>query len=208
MEETRQQILGAAQRCFVRNGLHGTSMADVARESGLPEEDVACYFASRDDLVKGIAESILRLIAGFFEEIRREEPIPPLDEVVERFARAVIACSGPAGPGRLAPIYWASAMYSRDMAERAKAPIEESRAGWVEIAERERAAGHLAPDIDPKAIGTMLVSLVPGILLQHILFGDVDAEIFSRGIRDLLVSSRRSVVSQMPLVAGHSIQPT
>ncbi len=183
-------------------------MADVARESGLTEEDVTRYFAGRDDLVKGIAESILSLIAGFFEEIRREESIPPLDEVVARFARAVIAFCGPDGPGRLTPIYWASAMYSKDMAERAKAPIEASRAGWAEIAERERTAGHLAPDIDPDAVGTTLVSLVPGILLQHILFGDVDAEIFSRGIRDLLESRRTIVASPMPLVAGHSIQPT
>jgi AcrR family transcriptional regulator len=189
-EDTRQQILGAAQRCFVRNGLHGTSMADVAKESGLTEEDVARHFADRDDLVNGIAENILRLIAGFFEEIRREDPIPPLDEVVARFSRTVIDFSGSDGPGRLTPIYWASALYNEEMAERAKAPIAESRAGWVEIAERERAAGNLAAGTDPQAVGTTLVSLVPGILLQHILFGDVDAGVFSRGIRDLLESSR------------------
>jgi len=186
VEGHRQQILGAAQRCFVRNGLHGTSMEDVARESGLPEEDVARYFADRDDLVKGIAENILRLISDFFEEIRREDPIPPLDVVVERFARTVLAFSGSDGPGRLTPIYWASALYNEEMAKRAQAPIEQSRAGWIEIAERERAAGNLPPDADPQAVGTTLVCLVPGILLQHILFDDVDAETFRRGVRGLL----------------------
>jgi AcrR family transcriptional regulator len=186
LEHTRQQILGAAQRCFVRNGLHGTSMEDVAREAGLTEEDVSRYFESRDDLVKGIAENILQLISGFFAEIRQEEPIPPLDEVIERFARTVIDFSGSDGPGRLTPIYWASALYNEEMAERARAPIAKSRAGWVEIVERERAAGNLAPDIDAQAMGTTLVCMVPGILLQHILFGDVDAEVFRRGIRGLL----------------------
>jgi TetR/AcrR family transcriptional regulator, transcriptional repressor of aconitase len=189
LERDRQQILGAAQRCFVRNGLHGTSMEDVSRESGLSADVVARYFESRDDLVHGIAENILQLISGFFEEIRQEDPIPPLDEVVERFARTIVAASGSDGPGRLTPIYWASALYNQDMAKRAQAPIEQSRAGWVEIAERERAAGRLASDADPQAVGTTLVCLVPGILLQHILFDDVDAADFRRGIRGLLDSS-------------------
>jgi AcrR family transcriptional regulator len=185
VERTRQQILAAAQRCFVSNGLHGTSMEDVARESGLSEEAVTAHFESRDDLVQGIAENILRLISGFFDEIGQEGSVPPLDDVVERFARTVLAFSGPDGPGRLTPIYWASALYNEQMAERAQAPIERARSGWIEIAERARAAGHLAPDADPHAVGTTLVCLVPGILLQHILFDDVDADVFRRGMRGL-----------------------
>ncbi|MGH3388480.1 MAG: TetR/AcrR family transcriptional regulator [Actinomadura sp.] len=183
-EGDRERILGAAQRCFVRNGMHGTSMEDVSREAGLPEETVNTYFNDRDELVAGIAEQILRLMSGFFAEIRDEETIPPLDDVIERFADTVITVSK--GPGRLAPVYWASAMYSEPMAERARAIIQAGRSGWVEIAERELAAGNLAPEADPQAIGNTLVSLLPGILLQRVLFDDVDAEVFRSGVRSLL----------------------
>ncbi|HEY7484263.1 MAG TPA: TetR/AcrR family transcriptional regulator [Streptosporangiaceae bacterium] len=185
-EHLRSQILDAAQRCFVRNGLHGTSMEDVAAESGLPAETVSRHFETRDDLVGGIAANILRLISGFFEEIRREDPVRPLDEIIERFANTVIAFSGQDGPGRLTPIYWASALYNAEMAERARPPIEQGRSGWVEIAERERAAGRLAPDADPKAVGAMLACLMPGILLQHMLLDDVDAATFRSGVVGLL----------------------
>src|SRR6266545_758639 len=123
LESHRQQILDAAQRCFVRNGLHGTSMEDVATESGLPEDAVSRHFETRDDLVQGIAANILRLISDFFGEIRQQDPIPPLDEIIERFANTVIAFSGLDGPGRLTPIYWASALYNEQMAERARPPI-------------------------------------------------------------------------------------
>jgi AcrR family transcriptional regulator len=185
----RERILSAAQRCFVRNGMHGTSMADVSREAGVPEETVDSHFKDRDDLVAGIAEHILQLISGFFAEIRAEKTIPPLDEVVERFANTVITVSALDGPGRLAPVYWASAMYSEPMAERARAIIQAGRSGWVEIAERELAAGNLAAGSDPQAVGHTLVSLLPGVLLQRVLFEDVDAESFRRGVRSLLGAS-------------------
>ena len=182
----RERILSAAQRCFVRNGMHGTSMEDVAREAGLPEETINGHFKDKDGLVGGIADHILQLISGFFAEIRAEKTIPPLDEVIERFASTVITVSEQDGPGRLAPVYWASAMYSEPMAERARAIIRAGRTGWIEIAERERAAGHLSVDSDPWAVGNTLVSLLPGILLQRVLFDDVDAELFRRGVRSLL----------------------
>lgn len=185
LESRRRQILDAAQRCFVRNGLHGTSMEDVAAESGLSPEAVSRLFETRDDLVGGIAANILRLITEFFEEIRREDPIPPLDEIIERFADTVLSFSGLDGPGRLTPIYWASALYNKQMAERARPPIEQGRLGWTEIAERERAAGRLAPGADPAAVGAMLASLLPGILLQHMLLDDVDAAMFRRGLAGL-----------------------
>lgn len=183
----RERILSAAQRCFVRNGMHGTSMEDVAREAGLPEETINVHFKDRDELVAGIAGQVLRLMSGFFAEIRGEETVPPLDEVIERFADTVITVSK--GPGHLVPIYWASALYNEPMAERARALIQAGRAGWVEIAERELAAGNLAPDADPQAVGSTLVSLLPGILLQRVLFDDIDAEIFRSGIRSLLGAS-------------------
>lgn len=191
----RQQILSAAQRCFIRNGMHGTSAEDISREAGLPEATIDAYFKDRDDLVGGIAENILRLLSGFFADIRATETIPPLDEVIERFADTLIAASGNDGAGRLAPVYWASAMYSEKMAERARAIIRAGRSGWVEIVERERAAGNLAPDTDPQVVAATLACLLPGVLLQRVLFDDVDPETFRRGMQGLLGSAGRPSTS-------------
>lgn len=181
----RQRILDAAQRCFVRNGLHGTSMGDVARESGLSEDAVSGHFTSRDDLVQGIADNIAASVSGFFAKILDEEPVPPLGEIVERFAETIIEFSGPDGPGHLTPIFWASALYNATMAERARTPLGLSRSGWIEIAERELAAGNLAVGADPRAVATVLVCLLPGLLLQRLLLERVDAATVRRGLRDL-----------------------
>lgn len=193
-EDLRQRILEAAQRCFLRTGVHGTSMADVSRESGLAEHLITRHFGSRDDLVEGISANILRMICDFFEEIGWEYPIPPLDEVVERFAYTVIAMSEPGSQGRLTPIYWASALYSEEAAGQARAVIERIRSGWIGIAERERVAGLLPSHIDPEAVGATLVCLFPGILLQQVLFGDADPAAFRRGAMNLLGTHTRTPI--------------
>src|SRR5262245_1589008 len=89
----RRRILAASRRCFLRNGLHNTSMEDVHRESGLTEDTVGRHFPSKDDLVAGIAADILETVTGFFDEVLAVEPVPPLEEVIERFARMAVALS-------------------------------------------------------------------------------------------------------------------
>lgn len=184
--DQRQQIIDAAQRCFTRNGLHGTSMADVAREAGLSEPDVTRFFADRDDLVRGIAENILGLVTAFFADVADEAEAPPLGELIERFSGTVIDITGVGGPGRLAPIYWASALYNEQMADRARGPIRRGRDGWTAIVEREVAAGRMPASTDARAVGVLLACLLPGIVLQRVLLDDVEPGTFSRGVRDLL----------------------
>jgi AcrR family transcriptional regulator len=50
----RRQILGAAARCFARNGFHRTSMQDIVRESGISAGLVYRYFAGKDDMITAI----------------------------------------------------------------------------------------------------------------------------------------------------------
>nr|BFE67761.1 hypothetical protein GCM10020092_010620 [Actinoplanes digitatis] len=43
----REQILAAARLCFLRNGLHNTSMQDLIQEAGLSVGAVYRYFKSK-----------------------------------------------------------------------------------------------------------------------------------------------------------------
>jgi AcrR family transcriptional regulator len=54
--DRRMRILDAAERCFVRHGFHRTTMQDVAVECGMSPGNLYRYFASKDDLVAGLAE--------------------------------------------------------------------------------------------------------------------------------------------------------
>ena len=87
----RDEILAAVWRCFLRKGVHGTSMEDLIRESGLSAGAVYLYY-------KGKHEIILAAISTYMEQLRsllmpvllKEEPLPPLSfmhEMVSAFAK-------------------------------------------------------------------------------------------------------------------------
>jgi AcrR family transcriptional regulator len=54
--DRRDEILAAAQRCFVRSGFHGASMQDICAEAGMSPGNLYRYFPSKEALVAGIAE--------------------------------------------------------------------------------------------------------------------------------------------------------
>ena len=54
--ERRNRILDAAERCFARTGFHRATMQDVAAECGMSPGNLYRYFASKDEIVAGMAE--------------------------------------------------------------------------------------------------------------------------------------------------------
>src|SRR4249919_3693257 len=54
--DRRDEILAAAQRCFVRSGFHGASMQDICNEAGMSPGNLYRYFPSKEALMAGIAE--------------------------------------------------------------------------------------------------------------------------------------------------------
>lgn len=49
---TTERIVAAARRCFVRNGVAGTRMFEVATEAGLARQTVYKFVANREELVE------------------------------------------------------------------------------------------------------------------------------------------------------------
>jgi AcrR family transcriptional regulator len=54
--DRRDEILDAAQRCFVRSGFHQTSMQEICAEAGMSAGNLYRYFPSKETLIAGIAE--------------------------------------------------------------------------------------------------------------------------------------------------------
>jgi AcrR family transcriptional regulator len=54
--DRRDEILSAAQRCFVRSGFHQASMQEICTEAGMSAGNLYRYFPSKEALIAGIAE--------------------------------------------------------------------------------------------------------------------------------------------------------
>jgi TetR/AcrR family transcriptional regulator, transcriptional repressor of aconitase len=195
LEQRRQQILDAAQRCFARQGFHETSMQDVFRESGLSAGAVYRYFKSKDELIREISASALGQISAVAENALNEEPTPGLDEIAVRVATAVQELSGPDGPARIGPAAWAAALHDPEVAAIVRDVLGKLRMWWVRAVRCMADEGRLPAGTDAEAAGSALFTLMPGFLLQYLILGSTDADALRRGLRILL---RTEVLSPDP----------
>ena len=66
--EKRQEILAAATRCFVRDGLRGASIAGICAEAGISPGHLYHYFESKDAILEAIVEAVLERAAEQFSQ--------------------------------------------------------------------------------------------------------------------------------------------
>jgi AcrR family transcriptional regulator len=55
-QQTRQELLSAAEACFVTRGFHTTSVDEVAEQAGYTKGAVYSNFASKEDLFFAVYE--------------------------------------------------------------------------------------------------------------------------------------------------------
>jgi AcrR family transcriptional regulator len=65
----REHILDAAELCFARAGFHRTTMQDICKEALISPGALYLYFASKEDLIAGIAERNRTEFAERFAEL-------------------------------------------------------------------------------------------------------------------------------------------
>jgi len=65
----REHILDAAEVCFARSGFHRTTMQDICKEALISPGALYVYFASKEDLIAGIAERDRAEFAERFAEL-------------------------------------------------------------------------------------------------------------------------------------------
>ncbi|WP_431278234.1 TetR/AcrR family transcriptional regulator [Leifsonia poae] len=76
-EARRNQILDAAVACFVRNGIHASTMADVIAESGLSSGAIYDYYGSKQELVLAAVRREGAGRAAAIDAAGQDAPIPP-----------------------------------------------------------------------------------------------------------------------------------
>ena len=65
----REHILDAAEICFARSGFHRTTMQDICKEALISPGALYVYFASKEDLIAGMAERDRAEFAERFAEL-------------------------------------------------------------------------------------------------------------------------------------------
>jgi AcrR family transcriptional regulator len=180
----REQILDAARACFLRNGLHNTSMQDLIREADLSVGAVYRYFKSKTEIINAIAENIAGGLIAHLGEIAERDL--PLADTMSLVLDAVDEQLGPDGNFPLALQVWAEATLDPAIGEIVRARYSGMRSAFTAFARNAVRRGELAPDADVDAVGAALFGLMPGYALQRLLTGIPDRDTYLRGIHTLL----------------------
>jgi AcrR family transcriptional regulator len=165
-EVTRHAILTAAIARFGREGYRATSVADIARDAGIGGTVAYAYFPSKEALfLAAIDEDAAAVIReGLFSVVEdpaiadwRQTLVFTLAGAItgHPLARRVLAGLEPEVTERVLEI--------PALAELRKACIERIRT--------EQLAGTVRPDIDPRAIGNGVVSIVLSLLMSVVQVG-------------------------------------
>jgi AcrR family transcriptional regulator len=180
----REQILVAARACFLRNGLHNTSMQDLIREADMSVGAVYRYFKSKTEIINAIAENVAGgLIARMHEVAERDLPLADAMSLVLDIVDEQV---GPDGNFRLALQIWAEASLDPAIGEIVRARYAGMRTAFAVFARNAMRRGELPPDADVDGVGAALFALMPGYALQRLLAGTPDKDTYLRGVRTLL----------------------
>jgi AcrR family transcriptional regulator len=184
-DQQRAEILDAARRCFVRNGFHRTSMQDVFAEAGRSAGAVYRYFPSKDDMILAVASQNLTDVTEALRAALRSgdghaEPAQAmatlLDGVAARHADDQLAT--------VALMVWSEALRNPALADRLR---EASAAMTNELADvvRERQAAGELPGAHAEALAQVILSILPGYLLNLALLDPSGLDTFGDTMRTL-----------------------
>jgi AcrR family transcriptional regulator len=180
----REQILTAARHCFLRNGLHNTSMQDLISEAGLSVGAVYRYFKSKNEIISAIAQSTAAGLAATLGELVAQDL--PLFDAMSGVLDIVDTMLVPGGIFPLAVQVWGEATLDPAIGAIISERYQELRVPFRVLAENAVARGDLGPDTDVDATAAVLFSMIPGYALQRLLVGNPDKATYLSGLRSLL----------------------
>ena len=160
-----EEILDAAIRVFVRKGIESARMQDIAVEAGLSADALYRYFSGKEELTRRVLESCEAENHSLFAEARAtsHSPLEAIlatgraawswfgdDHVRERLILTLeTTLAGARDAGALGVTL---RDHNSDVVAQLEALVREARA-----------AGELAPDLDARALATLLLAAHQGL---------------------------------------------
>ncbi|MBK3572671.1 TetR/AcrR family transcriptional regulator [Streptomyces sp. MBT65] len=137
-ELRRAQITQAALRCFGRNGLERTSIADITAESGLSAGSIYAHYRDKADLVQSSAREVLAERAKVISEYAASDTPPDPDELLRRLIAAIDPVAARVGVQTWGEATTNPAIRSIviDMTDRMRTMLHECVTAWLVKVER------------------------------------------------------------------------
>jgi AcrR family transcriptional regulator len=180
LEARRRGILAAAQRCFGRNGIQGTTMRDICRAANLSPGGLYRYFSGKEAILEALAAGRQRQIGEFFGRLAGASASRGAFLAAVADLAAVLDDPAAQDGLRLDLRLWNEALNADEV-------------NSTLVAELRTVLERLAPEIpgsadraEREAIGRVVVALLQGLALQKALEPDLELRSLLDPLRKLL----------------------
>ncbi len=175
--ERRMRILEAAERAFVRNGFHATTMQHVADEVGMSAGNLYRYFPSKEAIVEGLCEldqaGRAQALAGFAALLARNGDATH----AMRAGLREHVVGKPPEKARLIVEIWAEAGRNPRVAAITKAIDADVLDGLERLMDAAKAAGAASPALDSRFGARFFLTFVGGVFKRIAIEADFDADV-------------------------------
>jgi AcrR family transcriptional regulator len=181
-EQKRAEILGAALRCFTRDGFRGASTTDICAEAGISPGHLYHYFPSKVAIIETLIDMGLARTAARFEKILAtpnvvEALLADLEETSLRFRPAqILNLDGLAEAAR-----------NPEFAKIIERHTTAVRRMWSDFLRQAQSQGRVDPELDPEATANILIALIDGSRAMPIRDPKLDIKQSVEHLRTMLV---------------------
>jgi TetR/AcrR family transcriptional repressor of uid operon len=181
-ERKRGEILGAAIRCFTRDGFRGASTTDICTEAGISPGHLYHYFPSKIAIIEAMIDLGLARSAERFEKILSatnviEALLADIEETSLRFRPAqILNLDGLAEAAR-----------NPEFAKIIERHTEAVRRMWADFLRQAQSQGRVDPGLDPEATANILIAIIDGSRAMPIRNPKLDIKQSTAHLKTMLI---------------------
>ena len=165
-------------------------MDDILARAQVSAGGAYRYFSGKDEIIAAIAHETVSSMTTAIEALTAAQPQPRLAETIPQLVAVVDQIAD--GPGQLALMVWGEAQTDPATAALAQAEGARVRTAVQELVRRANPPLVASGTVTADDLGAVLVSLLPGYMLQRRILGGVDASSYAATIAALLDHDERA----------------
>jgi AcrR family transcriptional regulator len=178
-EEKRREILSAAERCFVRDGLQGASISSICAEARISPGHLYHYFSSKEAIIGAMIEVRLEEAGARFAKLAEGA------DVFDTLFREMEVTRP--GPPPLLLEALAEANRSPVMAKALQNHTRGVHSLLADLLEKGQAVGAIDPTLDRHMAASLIISIIDGSKTLTLRDPELDAKEATQALQKMIV---------------------
>ncbi|MGF6590775.1 TetR family transcriptional regulator [Pseudomonas vranovensis] len=174
-QETRAQILEAAEKAFYKRGVARTTLADIAKEAGVTRGAIYWHFNDKAELVEAMLDSLHEPLDALARASESEDELDPLGCMRKLLVRLMHQMVLDPKTRRINEILHHKCEFTDDMCEirqQRQASTIECHAHIALSLGNAVKRGQLPADVDPERAALAIYAYIDGLIRRWLLLPD------------------------------------